>query len=403
MSARRPLFTLVVALAALLVVPTAAQALSVRVVDLQGKSATVDLADLQGQEDVNDVDYAIRSASGTSTQTVTGFSLDNVIRASGADPFSYTYLNVSRPGGGSVQLTNGQVRNSGSPDGPPVVYEAGADVGFIRPSTGDGDRNAADSFKVPGGLVVTLQRGTPIGIEVHASDVKVEVGDVVDFTAAITHPSSMQPDVSWSFGDGQRAVGVEEISHKFKQGGTYYVVVTATDPDTGQGPSASVEIQVGEKKKGGPDRHGGGEDKGNDAPDSGSSTGTGGEASGTGTGVPTGPIGSAGVPTGPVAPAAPTDPEQRRDERAPEQPIGDEVSGRVLDDVTVIPAPPERRREEAPAPTLRTGEEQGGLGVSGAALGGMAVAALLGFGALAQAGRIRFDSVLWHLNRLAGR
>lgn len=398
MSARRIALAVAATFAALLILPAAAQALSVRVVDLQGKSTTVDLAGLEGQEDVDGVDYAIRSSSGTSTVTVTGFSLDKVIAASGADTLSYTYLNVNRPGGGSVQLTNGQVRNSGSPDGPPVVYESGADVGFIRPSTGDGDRNAADSFEVPGTLIVTLHSGTPIGIEMSASDTKVDAGDTVDFTAAVTHPSSMQPDIEWSFGDGERAVGAERVSHRFKAGGTYYVVVTAKDPDTGQGPSASVEIQVGEKKEGGPDRHGGGEDKRDDAPDTGTSEGTGGDLSGTGAGTVTGPSGGS---AGPVAPDAPA--PEPSDQRAPDPPSGEEVRGQVLDDVVVVPSAEQRQREAA-APTLRTGEEQaGGLGLSGAALGGMTVAALLGFGALAQAGRIRFDSVLWHINRLAGR
>lgn len=401
MSARRASLALAAAFAALLLMPGAAQALGVRVVDLQGKSTTVDLAGLQGQEDVDGVDYAIRSSSGTSTVTVTGFSLNEVIAASGADTLSYTYLNVNRPGGGSVQLTNGQVRNSGSPDGPPVVYESGADVGFIRPSIGDGDRNAADSFRTPGTLVVTLHSGTPIGIKLSASDTKVEAGDTVDFTAVITHPSSLQPDIGWSFGDGQRAVDVESVSHRFKASGTYYVVATAKDPDTGQGPSASVEIQVGEKKKGGPDRHGGGEDKHDDAPDTGTSEGSGGDLSGTGSGALTGPSGGSGGPLGPVAPVSPN--PEPSDQRAQDPPSGEQVRGQVLDDVVVVP-PAEQRQREAAAPTLRTGEERaGGPGLSGAALGGITVAALLGFGALAQTGRIRFDSALWHINRLVGR
>ena len=170
----RLLLGLCVALVALLALPVAAQALSVKVVDTDGDPHVVDLADVAGQEDVDDVDYAIRSSSGTTTQTVTGFSLNQIIKLSGADPYNYTFLNVARPGSGSVQLTNAQVRNSGSPDGPPVVYDGGNAVGFIRPSTGDGDRNAADSFQVPGELVVTLQKGSPIGIEVAASETKIE-------------------------------------------------------------------------------------------------------------------------------------------------------------------------------------------------------------------------------------
>lgn len=404
----RLLLGLCVALVALLALPVAAQALSVKVVDTDGDPHVVDLADVAGQEDVDDVDYAIRSSSGTTTQTVTGFSLNQIIKLSGADPYNYTFLNVARPGSGSVQLTNAQVRNSGSPDGPPVVYDGGNAVGFIRPSTGDGDRNAADSFQVPGELVVTLQKGSPIGIEVAASETKIEAGDTVSFKATVSHPPTLEPSIAWSFDDGTpRVLDVDSVTHKFKTEGTYDVVVSATDPDNDQGPSATVEIQVGEKKDKGPDRRGGGKDKDDDAPDSGSSTGTGGGDTGsTYPGTYPGTTAPGTLPPSPVTPATPNQEPDKPEEPENAGSPDDRVSGQVLEDGAVVVTPPPEKtdKDEATPPTARTGsEEGGGFGIPGAALGGMSVIALLGVGALGQAGKIRPDAMLWHLNRLVGR
>lgn len=406
-SLRRPFLLAAVALAALLVLPAVASAASVKVVDTDGSSSVVDLDALQGSEDVDGVGYAMRSSSGTTTQNVTGFSLDFLIDQSEADRISYTYATIARPGGGSVQLTNGQIRQSGAfPDGPPVAYANGGGVGFVRPSTGDGDLNAPDSFKTPGQLVIKLQTGTPISIEATANESKIEAGDEVDFSAVVSAPAGLVPTVRWGFDDGGGAQG-ENASHTFKKPGTYDVVATATTPEDRTGSSDVITIQVGEPKDKGPDRRGGGKDKDDDAPDSGSSEGTGGQDGGTGTGT-----GSGTYPTAPVAPAttppiAPTQPQDEgRDKPDRETSSGEEVTGEVLQDAGAIAAPEETdpaKKEPAP-PTARTGSEHSdGFGVPGAALGGMAVLALFGVGALGQAGKIRLDSMLWHANRLVGR
>lgn len=404
---RRLSLLLAVAFAVLLGLPGAASAASVKVVDTDGSSSVVDLDALQGSEDVDGVGYAMRSSSGTTTQNVTGFSLDFVIDQSDADRISYTYANIARPGGGSVQLTNGQIRQAGAfPDGPPAVYADGDDVGFVRPSTGGGDLNAPDSFKAPSQLVVKLQTGTPIEIEATANESKIEVGDEVSFFAVVSAPAGLVPTVRWSFDDGAGAQG-ENANHVFKKPGSYDVVATATTPEDRTGSSDVITIQVGEPKDKGPDRRGGGKDKDDDAPDSGSSTGTGGQEGGTGTGT-----GPGTYPTAPVAPGAvpPITPEQPQDEGRDkpdrETASGEEVTGEVLQDagaLTPAEEPDPTKKEPAP-PTARTGTEQSdGAGIPGAALGGMAVLALFGVGALGQAGKIRLDSMLWHANRLVGR
>jgi len=384
----RPLLRAVIAaFAALLALPVAAQALSVKVVDLNGDSHVVELADLSGQEDAGDADHR-------------GFSLSKVLEEAGT-PFNYYYLTVGRPGQSSVQLTKDQARSTTYT---PFVYDGGGSVGFVWQSPPDG---ADYSFAVPEQLVVTLADESPIGIRLGASETKIEAGDTVDFKAVIAHPPNLQPDISWTFGDGRTVdEDTDAISHKFRSEGTYNVVVSAKDPYTGVGPSASVEIQVGEKKKDDEDRKGGGDDERDDAPESGTSDGTGGAYGGTGSGT-----GGSGTPAPPVAPGVtpPIPDDQPRDER-PDKPdresaSGDEVSGEVLQEAGAVAEPPVEKpeQEKAERATLRSGEDSGGFGVPGAALGGMTVLALLGVGALGQAGKIRLDSMLWHVNRLAGR
>lgn len=388
MRARRLLVAVIAAFAALLALPVAAQALSVKVVDLNGDPHVVDLADLQGQEDTGDGERQ-------------GFSLNKILEEAGT-PFNYYFLTVGRPGQSSVQLTKDQVRSS---EGTPFVYESGSSVGFIWQSPPDG---ADYSFAVPDQIVVTLADESPIGIKLGASETKIEAGDTVDFKAVIAHPPNLTPDISWTFGDGKTAdEDTDAISHKFKSEGTFNVVVSAKDPYTGVGPSASVEIQVGEKKeKDDQDRDGGGDDDRDDAPESGTSDGTGGSYGGTGTG--TGSPGTAVPPVAPgVTPTAPSE-DQPRDDRRDEpdrQPAGGaEVSGEVLQDGGAVVEVQERKpEEEEKRATLRSGDDSGGFGIPGAALGGMTVLALLGVGALGQAGKIRLDSVLWHANRLVGR
>lgn len=387
MSPRRLLIAAVAAFAALLALPVGAQALSVKVVDLDGDAHVVDLAELQGQEDAGDADHQ-------------GFSLSKILEEAGT-PFNYYYLSVGRPGQSTVQLTKDQARSSSYT---PFVYESANAVGFVWLSPPDG---ADYSFAVPDQLVVTLADESPIGIRLGASETKIEAGDTVDFKAVIAHPPNLQPDISWTFRDGTTVSrDTDVISHKFKSEGTYDVVVSAVDPYTGIGPSASVEIQVGEKKKDDEDRKGGGDDDRDDAPESGTSDGSGGSYDGTGAGT-----GGSGTPAPPVAPGvtAPPPDDQPRDER-PDKPdresaSGQEVSGEVLQEAGAVAEVPVEKpeKEKAERATLRSGDDSGGFGVPGAALGGMTVLALLGVGALGQAGKIRLDSVLWHMNRLAGR
>ena len=378
---RRILLGLLAGVVLAFVAPAAAQAASVRVIDENGKEHAVDLAQLSGQED---------SPDGS------GFTLLKVIQAAGANSVSFNYLTVSRPGQSNVQITKDQVRDS-----IPFVTDGGGSVGFTWVSSEDG---ASYAFNVPGELTLNLYAESPIEISLDASETEIDPEGTVDFTAAITHPANLQPDIRWNFGDGSGTdADEEEVSHKFWKEGEFDVVVTATDPDTGVGPSATVRIQVGEKKerKKDPDRKGGGKNKDEDAPDSGTSDG--GYTPTPGAPAPVAPV----VPASPAPVPTPTPPNPdppKPDKPEPDPILGEQVSGELLQEATIVPPPEPQQDEETKPPAARTGSERGdGFGIPGAALGGVSVIALLGLGALGQAGRIRPDSMLWHANRLIGR
>lgn len=356
----------------------AANAAVVRVIDTGRSESTVDLADLRGREDVVDRGYAVRSSSGERTETVTGFSLGMIIEESEADSISYGYAEIVRPSGGVVQLSNGQVRQSGAfPDGPPVVFERGADAAFLRPSTGSGDVNADDRVEASP-LVVRLRSGSLIEVEATPSATKAKVGETITFNAVAEAPLGASVRYSWSFGDGTGAKGAT-ATHEFERPGSYAVAVGATTADDPTGGSDVVRITVGRTRKGGPDREGGGSDRGENAADSGASDGTGGSPTGTvggtGTEATSGDSGDAGG-----------DPERGR--RAPglTTPV-ETVTGEVLRNPEAVEEQP---TEETAPPTARTGTpEEESAGIPQAAIGAAAILTLFGLGALAELERLR--------------
>jgi hypothetical protein len=355
-----------------------ADAATVRVIDTSGGRSTVDLGALRGEEDVVGEGYAIRSSRGERTETITGFSLDLILGESQADAILYDHAEVKRPGGGAVQLSNGQIRQSGAfPDGPPVVYDDGGGAAFLRPSTGPGDLNSDDRFTAPT-LVVRLSDDPPITVEATASATRAEVGERIAFDATAQAPAGASVRYSWTFGDGSGAKGAS-ATHAFEKPGSYKVLVGATSAEDPTGGSDLVRVTVGEVRKGGPDREGGGEDESRDAADTGAADGTGGSPDGT-------PGGTGEDPSsGPAGPAGDRDRERRGTE--PHTPV-ETVTGEVL---RVPGAAAEPTAEEAAAPTARTGtpEDESAAGVPGAAIGGAAILALFGLGALAELERLR--------------
>lgn len=382
----RPARPLALALAALLALLLAspvvdaarADAAQVTVVSPGGAQQTLALDALAGKEDIVERSYALRSVSGESRQTVTGFSVAALIDAAGADPFTFGYLEVQRPAGGAVILTREQaIGKDAFGDGPPVIYATAAGTGFIRPNTGVDDLNASDSFDAPQGITLVLRKGTPLKVSATASTRKTKPGKPVSFEAAVEGAGAGERvQISWYFDDGSSASG-SSTRHKFAKPGSYDVVVSATTANDRTGASTVVTIQVGEPKPG-PNRKGGGTNKNAGAPDHGAATGSGGGAGGDygfGAGTTTAPA--------PAPAPAPVPPAPRPQPQPRPAPGGETVTGLILSGEEVPVAEPKA------SPAARTGtpdeEDGGGEGLPDAAIGLLLTGGLLGLGALAEA------------------
>lgn len=355
-----------------------ADAAQVTVISPGGSQQTLALEALAGSEDVINRAYALRGSSGEGTQVVSGFSLAALLEAAGADPYAFSYLEVLRPAGGTVLLSNDQALSEAAfADGPPVVYATATGTAFLRPSSGSDDDNASDSFEAPQGVTIALRKGTPLQVEAEASTLQTRPGKPVEFTAQAEGAGAGEAlTYSWYFDDGSSAAG-PDATHGFARRGSYDVVLGVTTPGDSTGTSTVVTIQVGPPLAG-PDRKGGGTRRDREAPDHGAATGAG----GAGTGV----AGSAASPSSAVSPLYGSAEQKRQPPRKQAQrrdPRGEVVSGELLSTSTP-PASEQKAQPGARAGKLE-GQGSGGLSLPGAALGLLITGGLLGAGALVEA------------------
>jgi|GEM_PF-3534260 len=370
---RRALFAAVLA-ATLLAAPwldaARADVAQVTVVSPGGAQQTLSLDALAGQEDVREGAYVLRSASGESTQTITGFSLAKVLEASGADPYTFSAIEVQRPAGGAVLLSRHQALDpSAFSDGPPVVYATASGTGFLRPGGGSEDFNADDSFEAPQGVTLVLRKDSPLRVVAKASPLKTKPGQPVSFDAVVESAGAgEQLTYSWSFDDGHSASGAS-VEHSFSKRGSYDVIVGVTTPGDSVGASAVVTIQVG-KPLAGPERKGGGSNRDASAPDHG--------AAGSPSIDPTG-SGAGGAPPDTRPPAA-LSVRRGTTRPAPQIAAGEPVVGELMSATAPIDVekPVAARRGE-----LESDGE--GPGLPGAAVGILVTVGLLGAGALIEA------------------
>jgi PKD domain len=359
-----------------------ADAAQVTVVSPGGAQQTLSLGAL-GAGDVDSRSYALRSVEGESTVTLSGFSPAAILDAAGVDPFGFSYLEVQRPAGGSVLLSRDQALDSAVfPEGSPVIYATASGTGFLRPSTGADDFNAADSFEAPQGITLVLRNGSPLQVRAEASTLRTRPGKPVTFNAVVDRAGAgEQLAYSWYFDDGTSSTG-PRTRHRFAKPGSYDVVVGVTTPGNDAGASAVVTVKVGPPLAG-PDRKGGGTNENAGAPDHGAATGNGSAPSGAG--------GAADEDNNTAAPSPSSSPscpqEVRRCEQQGEgrRKIGTSAAGEPVSGVLL-------NSEATPMPTpsvaARSGElssGSGGPGLPGAALGLLATGALLGLGALTEA------------------
>jgi PKD domain-containing protein len=349
----------------------AADAAQVTVVTPGGSRQTLAL-DALGGGDVVSRAYALRSAEGESTVTVSGFSPSTILDAAGADPYGFSYLEVQRAAGGSVLLSRDQALDPGAfPEGPPVIYATGTGTAFLRPSSGPEDLNASDSFEAPQGLTIVLGKGQPLQVRARASAVRARPRQTVDFSAIVERAGAgEQLFYAWHFDDGHSASGAN-VSHSFAKRGSYDVIVGLTTPGDETGASAVVTVQVG-APLGGPDRKGGGANEDAGAPDHGA-------ASSSGTASQPTQVRSHLCPRGGAICDRNEDSARRRPSTSPVD--GKQVSGLLLSSDSESPA------RRPPAPAARTGklDAQGsGASLPGAAAGLLITVGLFGAGALVE-------------------
>jgi PKD repeat protein len=377
-----------------------ADAPQVTLVTPGGTQKTLALEALTGTEDVIGQTYALRSEAGESSTTVTGFSIDALLKAANIDPYGFSYLEVQRPSGGAVQLSSTQALAEPAP----VVYATPTGTAFLRPSSGPGDDNAGDAFEAPQGLTIALRKGSSLQVRVEATPRHTEVGKKVSFKAIVERAGSGEVlDYSWYFDDGNSGEGATAV-HSFAKPGSYAVVVGVKAEGEETGTSAVVRIQVGKASTGGPNRQGGGTNKATNAPDGGASegaSGSGAEAAAPSEGG--GPASTSGAATPAVPPSSPTantpDPRHKnkaaaksapapKKEAAPTpEPSGEEVRGELLEgEAEAKPEVTKTKQVAARTGTPEARDGDGGGGVPAAAWGLGAVVALLGVGALGEAG-----------------
>ncbi|HEV2727303.1 MAG TPA: PKD domain-containing protein [Solirubrobacterales bacterium] len=355
-----------------------ADAAQVTVVSPGGTPKTLSLEALAGGEDVTGRSYVLRSAGGESTQVVTGFSLAALVDAAGADPFGFSYLEVQRPAGEVVRLSNDQALDGdGFENGPPVVYATATGTAFLRPSSGPGDFNANDSFEAPQGVTIVLRKGSSLRVEVEASTARTRPGKPVTFTAEAEGAEAGEAiTYSWDFDDGSSALG-PTATHRFTRPGSYDVLVGVTTPGDSTGTTERVTIQVGPPLAG-PDRKGGGKRLDASAPDHGTATGTGGTVTVTSTGTSTG--------SGAAPARASSSPQPKAAKPTQPASAGERVSGELLS--LTAPAEPEPPAQRPGARAGSPDSEGAGFGLSGAALGLLITGGLLGAGALTETRRL---------------
>jgi PKD domain len=296
------------ALAALALIALPASALASDEVRLEPEGAAARTFALSGlgEPDVRERSYTV----GGSRVTVTGWSLDRVLRAGRVDPYRFGSLEIALTDG-SVPLSRDQATEPDSfPEGPPVFWVEDGQARFLRPAGSDG---SAARLATGGPVTIGLSRQAELTVEASASSRRTKPGRPVTFTASVSGAGASEADVSWYFDDGHRGSG-RRVTHRFRRPGTYDVIVGATTSPGDPGADASVTVQVGKPPAGGPERKGGGTSDEADAPDSGVATGDGGGA-GSGSEGAGSPSDDAGSGSGADGSARP-EPERSARERA---------------------------------------------------------------------------------------
>lgn len=373
---------------ALLATPASAAfpATEVTIVSPTGKQASISLDEISVPE--NWGTYPIRDRNRPQTSVTVangdGISVRQILVERELD-LGYGTIEIQRPNGTTLVLDKDEVN---SPNYSPTFYvDDGGQLWFLRPSTGSGDYNAADHFRIGTAAVELTQTPASLTVSVKASPKKIDPGESISFTVTVKGgPRNAEYRYDWNFDDGQRiADGRPKETHKFVKAGKFDVLVTVKIVGESRSDGGVAKVQVGEEKKSDKDREGGGTNTTGGA-DSGSSTGSSGAGSTYGGGS-SGYTPSYTPSTTPPTPTPPPSPAPAPSTQAPEPPdiasSGTTVEGNLLADVG---DPPPSDILESAASAARDGtpkdaDAEDGADVPEAALSIAGVLALLGLGA----------------------
>jgi len=225
---------------------------------------TIGLSRLARSFDVRGHTYKVRAAPGEEEPvTVTGISLRALLRHATIDPASFGYAEIARPNGSAVLLTRYQVMEPAAfEEGPAIVYPEGEQAGFLRPSAGPDDLNAADHFAAASVTVRLHERGL-LDLNANSSHRKPSPRQAVTFEVTASGSAARGLRFEWHFDDGSSAEG-SRVAHRFRRAGRYHVVVRAIRDGATVAASRAVLVEVGRLRRdaarggaaGGSDRHG---------------------------------------------------------------------------------------------------------------------------------------------------
>lgn len=377
----RPAYVLLLAIAvaapaAAFVAPAQAEfpGTEVTITSPEGDEQRVWLNELENPENFGT--YPIRNRNGTTTSVTVekgdGISVRQVLADKGLE-FEYSTISIATSGR-RIKLTKDQVND---PNYSPTFYvDEDGQVWFLRPSTGAGDYNAGDHFKITDSAIGIDQTPATLAVKLKASRTEIDPGETVSFTATVSGgPPGAQYRYIWNFDDGERIPdGSRSESHEFAEACTCHVQVNVKIVgESRSDPSNVVKVQVGDPKESDKDREGGGDNTAAGAPSSGTSTGSSGAGSTYDSGPTYTPVPS--TPTPPTPTPEPTTPDITTS--------GTPVEGNLLADVS---DPPPTNILESARRAARDGNPQddatdGDVGVSEAAVSIFAALALLGLGA----------------------
>lgn len=319
------------------------------------------------------VDYPGEQFSG-------GMTIRQLISDNGVDPASVTFVNVTRPDGGQIALTQSGLGA--------VIIDNGTTTRFVG-----------------GGQTVTATAATgPLQISVNGGDMVVvaavnrsviEEGQSVSLSARVRFaPPGAQLEFEWDFNDGTPPQSGRFVSHVYKTPGQYQARITVRGTSGSTGRCATgcvgvddVDITVGEglpEELPAPGTPGGtGTGSGSGA---GSGSGQGG-AGGTGSGTGTDPSGTEDEPTPAVTPEPKPEPKPKPAPK-PEKPFGVPISGVLIDDIGAVVKKLPQGKEAGAAAGRRQSESSPPDGTE-IQLAGLLALAFISLGALRERRGVR--------------